>query len=138
MLQLMGLFDLVVFVRFFVFFCFFFFFLFTILNTPPHASYFILHIYCIMFLVQKSCSLAHCLTYVLLLQENVFVKVLPFSKLVSDHIAGHMKQMLESMRTSGREIVYETKTGGRKDISFVISLAPHTELSCVRSIVEDI
>jgi len=31
-----------------------------------------------------------------------------------------------------------TETGGRKDVSFVISLAPHTELSCVGSIIEGI
>lgn len=49
-----------------------------------------------------------------------------------------MKEILEISRASGREIVYDTETGGRKDVSFVISLTHHTELSCVGSIVEGI
>lgn len=88
--------------------------------------------------MQKSYSVAHCLTYALLPEENLFVKVVPYSKLISAYIATHMKETLEISRTSGREIVHETETGGRKDISFVISLAPHTEHSPVGSIGEGI
>lgn len=49
-----------------------------------------------------------------------------------------MKETLDISRASGIEIVYETETGGRKDVSFAISLAPHTELSRVGSVVEGI
>jgi len=56
--------------------------------------------------MQKSYSVTLCLTYVLLPDQNFFVKVVPYSKLISAYLARHMKEMLEVSRTSGREIVY--------------------------------
>lgn len=58
------------------------------------------------------------------LRKTSLLKLSLIKNLISVLLDRHMKEPLKTSRISGREIVYEAETGGRKGISFVIGLTP--------------